>query len=543
MLSFPKKTINSLYILLFLVYLIGLFIPVMENDSAQHAVMAMRMYLEESFLEIYRGSEPYLDKPHLHFWLAALSYKVFGISEWAYRLPSFLFTILGAISCFYIAKKFYTNAIGHLASLIFLSSQAIILANHDVRTDAVLTGATIFSIWQLLFYIDSKKTTHIILGALGMGLSFSTKGWYGVGVIGLSLLPHLIYTKQLKIIFNYKTLIGLFVLLLTILPVLYAYYNQFGREGVEFILWNQNVNRITSSTFTQSSPDYTFFFHTLLWVFLPWSLIMYTGLIVRIKQLFNKSTTEILSFVGVLIVLILISFSKFKLPHYLNPLIALLSIFTAGYLYYLHTHKKEKTIKVFLGIFYFLASLLFIVLILILFFTFDFPSIWIIIGFTSIIVLSIKLFIHQKNAFYKLITGSVLMMACINFVLNSYFYPMLLNYQGGTNMTEYINDKKLDKNDIYIYECRYGWSLDFYTQRNTPELTLETLKTIDKEVIIYSDRKETIKDLEKNSLQFKILNQGPYFRVSKLNLKFLNKRTRASKLGNSYLIKIFPNKH
>ena len=46
-----------------LVYLVGLFIPLMENDSAQHATMAMRMANSGNFLEIYKGDNPYLDKP------------------------------------------------------------------------------------------------------------------------------------------------------------------------------------------------------------------------------------------------------------------------------------------------------------------------------------------------------------------------------------------------------------------------------------------------------------------------------------------------
>ena len=42
-----------------------------------------------------------------------------------------------------------------------------------------------------------------------------------------------------------------------ILPILYAYYHQFGNEGVEFILFNQSVNRLQAKGFEQNSPDYS----------------------------------------------------------------------------------------------------------------------------------------------------------------------------------------------------------------------------------------------------------------------------------------------
>lgn len=143
-----KRDVYILYGLLFLVYVCGLFIPVMENDSAQHATMAMRMYVENDFWNIYKGHQDYLDKPHVHFWLAAFSFKLFGIHHWAYRIPALLFTLMGAVCTNKLAVHFYGKKINHIAALIFLSAQAVILANHDVRTDAVLTGATILAVYN-----------------------------------------------------------------------------------------------------------------------------------------------------------------------------------------------------------------------------------------------------------------------------------------------------------------------------------------------------------------------------------------------------------
>ena len=65
--------------LIVLVYIIGMFATLFENDSAQFAVMAMRMVQENDFLSLFKGPEEYLDKPHMHYWLAALSYKIFGM--------------------------------------------------------------------------------------------------------------------------------------------------------------------------------------------------------------------------------------------------------------------------------------------------------------------------------------------------------------------------------------------------------------------------------------------------------------------------------
>ena len=206
MISPDKRLTILFYLLIIIVYAFGLFLPLMENDSAQHATMAMRMYLDHDFFTIMRGDEAYLDKPHLHFWLAAISFKIFGVYSWAYRIPAIIFTMIGAISCYHLAKELYHQKLAHFASLIFITSQSIILANHDVRTDAVLTGVTIFSIWQLFLFTRTKKILPIILGAIGMGLAFSTKGMFGVFIICITLLFHLLYTRNLRVILNYKIL-------------------------------------------------------------------------------------------------------------------------------------------------------------------------------------------------------------------------------------------------------------------------------------------------------------------------------------------------
>lgn len=92
-----------------LVYILGLFVTLFENDSAQFAVMAMRMVQENDFVNLFKGPNDYLDKPHMHYWLAALSFKIFGIHDWAYRIPAILVTLLGAYSCYGLGKLLYNK--------------------------------------------------------------------------------------------------------------------------------------------------------------------------------------------------------------------------------------------------------------------------------------------------------------------------------------------------------------------------------------------------------------------------------------------------
>ncbi|HVF81934.1 MAG TPA: glycosyltransferase family 39 protein, partial [Flavisolibacter sp.] len=164
---FSRSQYIVFFLLLAIVYIIGLAVPLMDNDSAHHANIALRMYLTGDYVNLVDHGEDYLDKPHLHFWLSAWSYSVFGITGFAYKLPSFLFTILGTYSTFRLGQRLYSQEVGKLAALIVASSFAYILANNDVRMDAILTASIIFATWQLVEWVDEKKALHAIGAALG----------------------------------------------------------------------------------------------------------------------------------------------------------------------------------------------------------------------------------------------------------------------------------------------------------------------------------------------------------------------------------------
>jgi 4-amino-4-deoxy-L-arabinose transferase-like glycosyltransferase len=117
---FSKTTYYFLFTLLALVYAVGLFVPLMDNDSAHHANIALHMYLTGDYVSLIDHHGAYLDKPHLHFWLCAFSYKIFGVNTFAYKLPSFLFSVLGVYSTFRLGKLLYNEATGKLAALYLL---------------------------------------------------------------------------------------------------------------------------------------------------------------------------------------------------------------------------------------------------------------------------------------------------------------------------------------------------------------------------------------------------------------------------------------
>jgi 4-amino-4-deoxy-L-arabinose transferase-like glycosyltransferase len=543
----------SLVLLILLVYLAGMFVTLFENDSAQFAVMAMRMVQENDFLSLFKGPEEYLDKPHMHYWLAAICYKLFGIYDWAYRIPGILASLLGAYSTFGLGKLLYNNSVGKLAALIFLSAQTIVLSNIDVRTDAVLTGFTVFAIWQLAVYIEKGTLLSLILGAFGAGIAFSTKGQIALLVIGLPLLCHVAYARKWKALFHWKVILALMVFAITISPMLYAYYQQFdlhpekvirgkeNRSGLLFIFWEQSFERLSGEGVGKNSSNYFFFFHTFLWVFLPWTIIgiaaYWNQLRTFIKLHFRRNSKhELLTVGGISLLFIIISFAQFKLPHYLNILIPLFSVLAAGYLVSLKKRGRTKALNLVLAGQYIVLGLVFMVTALICFYVFEWDS-WLaylplFMGYGVV-----AYFIVIKEAPYvRIITISVLASVLLNAVLNLHFYPEILNYQGGSNMASIVDKEEIPVDRIYKLSERYTWAMDFYNHYPVRISTISEVRSLE-DVWIYATEAE-LSDLTKSGIVWDREYEVDQFRITRLQGKFLNPTTRPAVLNKMYLLHI-----
>ncbi len=69
-------------------------------------------------LQVKHRYADYLDKPPLLFWLSSLSIWAFGAEPWAYKLPSFLFTVLGLWSVYRFALIYYPQKVAWFATFI-----------------------------------------------------------------------------------------------------------------------------------------------------------------------------------------------------------------------------------------------------------------------------------------------------------------------------------------------------------------------------------------------------------------------------------------
>jgi 4-amino-4-deoxy-L-arabinose transferase-like glycosyltransferase len=515
------------------VYVCGLFVPLMDNDSAHHANIALHMYLTGDYVSLIDYNGAYLDKPHLLFWLAAFSYKIFGVTAFAYKLPSLLFTILALYSTYRLGKSLYNKETGKLAALILASSFSFVLANNDVRMDAILTACVAFSTWQLTDFIISKKWINVCGAALGLALGFSVKGQIALLVPALAAILYIAYRRDWKIFYNPKWLVMAALFAAGIFPVVYCYYLQFNLhpevvvrgkdhiDGVKFILFNQSVERFGGVMGHDAKKDYFFFIHSFLWAFAPWSLFAYYTLFLRLKNIRSGKHEWMTSFVFI-VVLLIVSFSGFKLPHYLNIIFPITAVMTASYL------SQLKAIPKWIRPVQFVTGLIIIVsMIAVNFWAFPVERGWVYAG----LVITLALFIYSArspmlNSLQKAICMTVAAFIIFFFMLNTSFYPQLLRYQAGNMLAAAVKDK-VDRKRVYHWGL-FSSSFEFYTRTNRQVFADSVINNAAKSWVLYDLRNE--KDILEAGYKLSDKVKAADYEITKLDLKFVNPSTRNKQL-------------
>ena len=542
-----------LFSLLGLVYTAGLFVPLMDNDAAHHADIALRMYLTGDYVTLYDHRGDYIDKPHFLFWTSALSYHIFGVTSFAYRFPSFLFTIVGIYSIFRLAKELYGYETGKLAALIAASSFCYILANNDVRMDAILTAAIAFASWQLVAYVHHRKFIFLLGAALGLAIGFSTKGHVGLVTPVAGLFFYILYKKDWRLLYDWHWLIVILCLAVFISPVVYCYYLQFnlhpdkisqgmkGVNGIKYILWSHSFDRISGHERFGGSlgkEDRLFFVHTFLWTFAPWCFVAFIALFIRLKNFFSRKEEWLSTGVFVMLAL-LINFSNFKLPHYMPILVPATALMVAHL--FVSKWNNEKWKKAFYTIQLVTCTLLIAASVLVNLWAFPVNKTFVFVGMILLLAIVFYFLLTKMlSIIQKAITISVASIVLFFFLANANFYPQLLNYQGGKPLAD--NTRGLvDPGNVYFWKNTFSSSYIFYSVSDRKTFP-DSLKNADQKFWLIYEKSQQ-QQVDSVGFQFGRAFSVPDYEITRLKKSFVDPATRRQTLDSMIMVEVIGRKN
>ncbi|GGH13875.1 ArnT family glycosyltransferase [Mucilaginibacter phyllosphaerae] len=542
-----------LYLLIGLAVLLnftGLFIPILAPDGTLYAVIAKTMVQRNDYVQLFVHNADWLDKPHFPFWVTAMFFKFFGFTTWAYKLPGILFMLMGAGYTYLLAKALYTRQIALWSVLILLTAQHIILSNNDVRAEPYLTGLVIASVYHFYKAYTGGNFGQLVLACLFTACAIMTKGMFALVPIGGAIAGHLVITRQWKQLFNLRWLLAAVLILIFILPEIYCLYQQFdahpdkvvfGRQGVsgiKFFFWDSQFGRFFNTGPIKGHGDPSFFVHTTLWAFLPWSLILFAAIWHFIQTgIKNVQKHEWLCISGALLTFALFSASKFQLPHYLNIVFPFFAILTAQYLVGLQPGRTIKTIRaVQIGL---VVLLLLVIAALHYFFRptqFRWDN-----GATLLIWLGLLVFLpgnfagtdFRQTAFRTLIAAFV-----VNLYLNLVFYPSLLKYQAGSEAAVWINGHNPQKLPVVQSWEDANYPMEFYLNQPVNLIAEDGSGKLPAPPFIFYGTATVAASFSAKGYQVAHLASFQRYWVSRLKPAFLNQATRSRQVTEMEVIRV-----
>lgn len=363
-----NKLIKYLILLAIVANAVGMFFPILTSTfSPYYGSIAKHIAQTNNWSDLILSGHDWMDKPHLPFWLVAISFKIWGINSFAYILPGFLFHLLGIYYTYRLARFWYSKEVGLLAALFTATSLHLMLSSIDVRAEAYLLGEIMPACYYWLKYDKEAKFKYLLLGAIFTAFALMTKGVFILITIYSGLVCLWMVRGQWRNFISLKWIIALVLSFILIFPELMALYYQFDlhpekvvfgnthMSGIYWYFWASQFGRFfnTGPIMSSNPPPLhqLYFVHTFLWAYLPWwpmfvaavytmgktgkmvvkRKIVLTNTMVSKSEFLRCSDPDIYFLACFFITFILFSITKFQVDHYTNIIFPFASIISAAW--------------------------------------------------------------------------------------------------------------------------------------------------------------------------------------------------------------------
>ncbi len=323
--------------------------PSLQDDvDAVQAVIARNMLNSGDWVTARLDGVIYLEKPPLIYWLMALSYKIFGVSDWAARLPVAFATIALALLTAAFGMWAFGKRAGFYAGLVMATCVGLFLFTRIQIPDVMLTFTILLAMWAILRSLDEQETNPrlwaaILAASLGTGLLL--KSLIGIVFPVAAGLLYLFVSRQLFLRRTWQRLhpiTGMLIILLIAVPwhVLATlrnppYFEWTLRSGpglyhgfLWFFFVNEQLLRFLNMRYPRdynTVPRLAFWLLHFAWLF-PWSVYLPSVVKLGYKPADRAGQTRLiaLSLTGFILVFFTFSTTQeyYSMPCY--PALALL---------------------------------------------------------------------------------------------------------------------------------------------------------------------------------------------------------------------------
>ena len=331
-------------------------------DEPRYAQIAREMLARHDWIVPTLNGHPWLEKPVLLYWKVMNSYMLFGVEDWAARVPAAAHATALVVAIFFFMRRFrFTSELD--AAMIAASSAGMIGFARGASTDMLLSAP--FAMAMLCWWTwnqTAKKLWLLAFYAL-LGVGALAKGPISPALAVLIIAVYTGFRRDRKLFFRSLSIPGFALFFAITLPWFLAVQHRVPEFFRVFFL-QHNLERFGTNLYQHSQP-FWYYIPVFLLCLVPWTIFTVPALVEAGRSAFKQFRTNSepppdpddgltsFLFVWTLVPIVFFSISRAKLPGYILPGVPAAVLLTAEYL-----HRAEAVTRLKVSLHALLCALL-----------------------------------------------------------------------------------------------------------------------------------------------------------------------------------------
>jgi len=293
-------------------------------DEPRYAAIARAMSDTHDWITPRLWGSPWFEKPVLYYWTAGIAMRLFGVSEFAARLPSALAALLAVVAVAWTALRCYGVGAAWYTLLMLPTSVAMVGFARAASPDMLFAGLLTAAMAVAVEMLQKPRPGPIQRVAFGffLGAAVLAKGPAAVILAGGATLLWAALTRQWRAPFRFLHPLIIAVFCATALPwyILCALRNP---DFLRVFIWQHNFERYLTPIFEHRQP-FWFYGYILILAILPWITFLLgaiLGAAICLRKSVCPTSVDIFFVCWGAFPILFFSLSQSKLPSYILPAI------------------------------------------------------------------------------------------------------------------------------------------------------------------------------------------------------------------------------
>ena len=313
------------------------FFGLIGADEPRYAQIAREMLARHDWITPVLGGKPWLEKPVFYYWEAMISYRIFGVSDWAARIPSAFDSSLLVIAIYVFLRRLRPG-VQLDGALICASTAGMVGFARAASMDMPLTA--MFAIGMIAWYAwyETQRRLYLLVFYGFIALGVLAKGPVAAFFAAAIILIFVFATGDVATLRKTLWLPGILVFCAVGLPWYIAVQLR-NPEFFHVFILEHNLARFGTNLYHHREP-FWYYGPVALLALLPWTIFAAEAGLEFIRIWWSDrrriaDTPEALDLflaIWLFFPIVFFSLSASKLPGYILPALPAAALLLAQYL-------------------------------------------------------------------------------------------------------------------------------------------------------------------------------------------------------------------